>query len=45
LCAELLASLITGTARPLPRVLVQSLSAARFLVRDIVRGRRADLHS
>jgi tRNA 5-methylaminomethyl-2-thiouridine biosynthesis bifunctional protein len=38
--AELLASLITGAPRPLPRDLVHALSAARFLVRDIVRGRQ-----
>jgi len=41
LCAELLASLIAGTPRPLPRDLVQALSAARFGVRDIIRGRAA----
>lgn len=40
LCAELLASLICGEPRPLPRELVQALAPARFLVRDIVRGRR-----
>jgi tRNA 5-methylaminomethyl-2-thiouridine biosynthesis bifunctional protein len=39
LCAELLASLIGGTPRPLPRDLIQALSPTRFLVRDIVRGR------
>jgi tRNA 5-methylaminomethyl-2-thiouridine biosynthesis bifunctional protein len=39
LCAELLASLVCGDPRPLPRDLVQALSPARFLVRDIVRGR------
>jgi tRNA 5-methylaminomethyl-2-thiouridine biosynthesis bifunctional protein len=39
LCAELLASLICGEPRPLPRELVQALAPARFLVRDIVRGR------
>jgi tRNA 5-methylaminomethyl-2-thiouridine biosynthesis bifunctional protein len=39
LCAELLASLICGAPRPLPRDLVQALAPARFLVRDIVRGR------
>lgn len=39
LCAELLASLICGTPRPLPRDLLQALAPARFLVRDIVRGR------
>jgi tRNA 5-methylaminomethyl-2-thiouridine biosynthesis bifunctional protein len=42
LCAELLASFITGTPRPLPRDLQQALSPARFLVRDIVRGRHPD---
>lgn len=41
LCAQLLASLICGEPRPLPRDLVQALAPARFLVRDIVRGRRA----
>jgi tRNA 5-methylaminomethyl-2-thiouridine biosynthesis bifunctional protein len=39
LCAELLASLICGEPRPLPRDLVQALAPARFLVRAIVRGR------
>jgi tRNA 5-methylaminomethyl-2-thiouridine biosynthesis bifunctional protein len=41
LCAELLASLICGEPRPLPRDLVQALAPARFLVRAIVRGRQA----
>lgn len=39
LCAELLAALITGAPRPLPRELVQALSPARFAVRALVRGR------
>jgi tRNA 5-methylaminomethyl-2-thiouridine biosynthesis bifunctional protein len=39
LCAELLAALITGEPRPLPRDLRQSLSPARFIIRDLIRGR------
>lgn len=39
LCAELLASIVCGDPRPLPRDLLQALAPARFLVRDIVRGR------
>ena len=38
LCAELLASLICGEPRPLPRDLVQALSPARFLIRKLIRG-------
>lgn len=38
LCAELLACLITGEPRPLPRDLVQALSPARFLLRALSRG-------
>lgn len=40
LCAALLADLIEGRPRPLPRDLVQALSPARFLVRDLQRRRR-----
>lgn len=39
LCAELLAALIAGGPRPLPRELVQALSPARFALRDLIRGR------
>jgi tRNA 5-methylaminomethyl-2-thiouridine biosynthesis bifunctional protein len=39
LCAELLAALIAGEPRPLPRALVQALSPARFALRDLIRGR------
>jgi tRNA 5-methylaminomethyl-2-thiouridine biosynthesis bifunctional protein len=39
LCAELLASLICGEPRPLPRDLQQALSPARFAIRDLIRGR------
>lgn len=39
LCAELLAAQITGEPRPLPRDLVQTLSPARFLIRDLIRNR------
>ncbi len=39
LCAELLAGLITGEPRPLPRDLRQALSPARFILRDLIRGR------
>jgi len=39
ICAELLAALITGTARPLPRALIHALSPARFALRDLIRGR------
>jgi tRNA 5-methylaminomethyl-2-thiouridine biosynthesis bifunctional protein len=38
LCAELLAALIAGEPRPLPRDLQQALSPARFLLRDLIRG-------
>ncbi|MET0379491.1 MAG: bifunctional tRNA (5-methylaminomethyl-2-thiouridine)(34)-methyltransferase MnmD/FAD-dependent 5-carboxymethylaminomethyl-2-thiouridine(34) oxidoreductase MnmC [Spongiibacteraceae bacterium] len=39
LCAETLAALITGEPRPLPRPLLQALSPARFILRDLIRGR------
>jgi tRNA 5-methylaminomethyl-2-thiouridine biosynthesis bifunctional protein len=39
LCAALLADLIAGHPRPLPRDLVRALSPARFLVRDLQRQR------
>ncbi len=39
LCAELLAALIAGEPRPLPRDLRQALSPARFILRDLIRGR------
>ena len=39
LCAELLASLIADEPRPLPRDMRQALSPARFILRDIIRGR------
>ncbi|MFT3930691.1 MAG: bifunctional tRNA (5-methylaminomethyl-2-thiouridine)(34)-methyltransferase MnmD/FAD-dependent 5-carboxymethylaminomethyl-2-thiouridine(34) oxidoreductase MnmC [Spongiibacteraceae bacterium] len=39
LCAELLASLIVNEPRPLPRDLRQALSPARFMLRDLIRGR------
>lgn len=38
LCAEFLASLINRELSSLPRVLVQSLSPARFLRKNIIRG-------
>lgn len=40
LCAALLADLIAGHPRPLPRDLVRALSPARFLIRDLQRRRR-----
>lgn len=39
LCAELLATLLCGEPRPLPRDLQQALSPARFAMRDLIRGR------
>ncbi len=42
LCAELLAAQITGEPRPLPRELVQALSPARFVLRDLIRNRSAE---
>lgn len=39
LCAELVAALIAGEPRPLPRPLLQALSPARFILRDLIRGR------
>jgi tRNA 5-methylaminomethyl-2-thiouridine biosynthesis bifunctional protein len=39
LCAELLAAQITGEPRPLPRDMIQALSPARFVIRDLIRGR------
>lgn len=39
LCAELLAALIANEPRPLPRDLRQALSPARFILRDLIRGR------
>ncbi len=40
LCAALLADLIEGRPRPLARDLVIALHPARFLIRDLKRGRR-----
>jgi tRNA 5-methylaminomethyl-2-thiouridine biosynthesis bifunctional protein len=40
ICAELLAALIAGEPRPLPRSLQQALSPARFAIRDLIRGVR-----
>lgn len=39
LCAELLAAQICGEPPPLPRALWQALSPARFILRDLIRGR------
>ena len=39
LCAELLATMIAGEPRPLPRELRHALSPARFVLRDLIRGR------
>ena len=39
LCAELIAAQIAGEPRPLPRDLCQALSPARFILRDLIRGR------
>ncbi len=39
LCAELLAALLCGEPRPIPRDLQQALSPARFAMRDLIRGR------
>lgn len=39
LCAELLAAHIAGEPRPLPRDLRHALSPARFLLRNLIRGR------
>ena len=41
ICAELLASLLCHEPRPLPQNLVQALTPARFLIRDIIRGKIA----
>lgn len=40
IAAELLASYLCGESRPLPVSLCESLSPARFLIRDLMRGRR-----
>jgi tRNA 5-methylaminomethyl-2-thiouridine biosynthesis bifunctional protein len=40
ICAELLAALIVGEPRPLPRSLQHALSPARFAIRDLIRGAR-----
>ena len=40
LAAELIASEICAEPTPLPRYLQQALSPARFLIRDIIRGKR-----
>lgn len=37
ICAELLAALMCNEPRPLPRIMVEALSPARFLVRNIIR--------
>lgn len=42
LCAELLADLIDGTPLPLPRDLIEALSPARFLVRDLQKKKSID---
>ena len=39
LCGELIASLITQQAAPLPRQLIEALNPARFIIRDIIRGK------
>ena len=39
LCAQLLAALIQEQPRPLPRQLIEALNPARFLIRDIIRGK------
>jgi len=39
LCAELLAALICGEPRPLPRDLIHALSPDRFAIRNLIRGR------
>jgi len=39
LCSELLASLICNEPRPLPQQLVIALNPARFIIRDIIRGK------
>mgnify|MGYP005810628523 CR=1 FL=1 len=39
LCAALLADLVAGRPRPLPRELVIALNPARFLIRDLKRNR------
>lgn len=39
LCSELLAALICGEPRPMPRKLWQALSPARFLIRDMIRNK------
>lgn len=43
LCAELLAAQICGEPPPLPRALWQALSPARFVLRDLIRGRAPTL--
>ncbi|WP_372860641.1 bifunctional tRNA (5-methylaminomethyl-2-thiouridine)(34)-methyltransferase MnmD/FAD-dependent 5-carboxymethylaminomethyl-2-thiouridine(34) oxidoreductase MnmC [Spongiibacter sp.] len=40
LAAELLAAYLCGESRPLPRTLCESVSPARFLIRDLMRNRR-----
>lgn len=39
LCSELLAALINNEPPPLPRALVQALSPARFVIRDLIRSK------
>ena len=41
ICAQLIASLVQQQPRPLPRQLVEALNPARFLIRDIIRGKIA----
>lgn len=40
ICAELIASYIAGEVRPFPRVLCESLSPARFVIRELIRKQR-----
>ncbi|MGJ8687156.1 MAG: bifunctional tRNA (5-methylaminomethyl-2-thiouridine)(34)-methyltransferase MnmD/FAD-dependent 5-carboxymethylaminomethyl-2-thiouridine(34) oxidoreductase MnmC, partial [Spongiibacteraceae bacterium] len=40
ICAELIASYIAEEVRPFPRVLCESLSPARFVIRELIRNQR-----
>lgn len=40
LCAQVIASLLTGTPMPLPRDLLKHLHPARFVIRDLIKNRR-----
>ncbi len=42
LAAQLLAAYITGELPPLPRRLLRALSPARFIIRDLIRGRNPE---